>query len=123
MRLLTYTLGIPFSFVALATGALLAICSKWGLLRYWWVTGKLVLLLATILTGALLTGPSIDTMLEATEHAPPGGSGARWTLVAAVAVQISFVLAATVLAVFKPGGRFRPVRVGKRLQPSELSRS
>jgi uncharacterized membrane protein len=115
MRVLTYSLGIPFSFIALGGGVLLAVTSKWGLLRYWWVTAKLALLLATIVVGALLTGPSIDTMLEATGPSGVDDDDAQWTLVAAVGSQIAMVLSANVLAVFKPGGRRRwPRRRARR---------
>src|SRR5829696_3406843 len=44
--------GIPLSFTALITGVLLGLGSKWGVLRYPWVTSKLVLLVTTILCGA-----------------------------------------------------------------------
>lgn len=105
MRLLTYSSGIPFSFIALAAGALLALTSHWGLVRHWWVTAKLALLLATILAGAVATGPGIDTMLAATAVGGSGSDGAEWTLVASLAVQLTMVLAAVALAVFKPAGR------------------
>jgi len=99
----TYSLGIPFSFIALGAGFLLGLTSKWGIVRYWWVTSKLALLLATIVVGALLTGPSIDEMVEASPDRSGGGT-AKWWVVAAVGSQIALVLSATVLAVFKPGG-------------------
>jgi hypothetical protein len=76
---------------------------------------KLTLLLATILVGALLTGPSIDTVLDATEPAGHGNEGAQWTLVAAVGAQVAMLLTAIVLAVFKPGGHVPwPRRVAAR---------
>jgi hypothetical protein len=104
MRLSTYSLGIPFSFIALGAGVLLGLTSKWGIVRYWWVTSKLALLLATIIVGALLTGPSIDQMAEATSPGRIGDDTAKWWIVAAVGSQIALVLSATILAVFKPGG-------------------
>jgi predicted integral membrane protein DUF2269 len=115
MRLLTYSLGIPFSFIALISGLTLAVSSKWGVVRYWWVTAKVAFLVATILVGALLTGPSIDTMLGETRPGFPGDDAAQWTLVAAVGVQIAMVLSAIVLAVFKPGGRVP--RLGRAAPP------
>jgi hypothetical protein len=105
MQLLVFTLGIPCSFLALLSGAALGLTSRWGLVRYWWVTTKLVLLLATILTGALVTGRSIDAMLDDTAPGGTGDDGARWTLVYAVAAQLTMVVTANVLAVFKPAGR------------------
>ncbi len=104
MRLLTFSSGIPFSFVALAAGVVLALTSSWRLLRHWWVTAKLALLLVTILTGALVTGPSIDTMLDATGRGGTGEDDAQWTVVASLGAQLTMVLLAIVLAVFKLGG-------------------
>jgi hypothetical protein len=107
MQLLTLSLGIPLSFTALLSGAALALTGPWGLFRYWWVTAKLVLLVAVIVVGATVTGTSIETLIDVTEARPAATSDARWTLVAAVAAQATMVLAATALAVVRPGGRIR----------------
>ena len=107
MSLLTVSLGIPLSFIALASGVLLATTAKWGLFGYWWVTAKLALLVAVIVIGATVTGASIDTMLDVTEREAPAASGTRWTLVAAAATQAAMVLAASALSIFRPGGRIR----------------
>jgi hypothetical protein len=42
-----------------------------------------------------------------TERQAPATSGARWTLVAAVATQAAMVLTASTLSVFRPGGPIR----------------
>lgn len=99
-----FGLGIPLSFLALGSGVLVALTSRFGLVRHWWVTAKLGLLVATILTGAFATGPRVDVLLDATAAGSSGG-GERAELVAALACQVAFVLAAVVLAFFKPGGR------------------
>lgn len=114
MSLLTFSLGIPLSFIALASGILLATTSKWGLFGYWWVTAKLTLLVAVIVIGATVTGASIDTMLDVTEREAPSASGARWTLVIAAATQGAMVLTASVLSVFRPGGPIRNERQSRR---------
>src|SRR5205085_11616204 len=107
MRLLVLSLGIPLSFIALISGAALAVTGRWGLFGYWWVTLKLALLVAVIVVGATLTGRSIGTLLGITARSSPLVSGARWTLLAATAVQAAMVLAATILSVVRPGGRIR----------------
>ena len=56
---------------------------------------------------ATLTGRSIGTLLGITARSSPLVSGARWTLLAATAVQAAMVLAATILSVVRPGGRIR----------------
>ena len=106
-----FGLGIPLSFLALGSGALVALTSRWGLLRHWWVTAKLALLVATILAGALATGPRVDSLVDATAVGGSGGD-VRWGLVVSLALQVTFVLAANVLAVFKPGGRAPWARSG-----------
>jgi hypothetical protein len=107
MQLLTLSLGIPLSFIALISGAALAVTGRWGLFGYWWVTAKLGLLLAVVVIGTTVTGPGLGTLLEVTEQTTPGVSGARWALLAATAVQAAMGLAATILSVVRPGGRIR----------------
>jgi hypothetical protein len=104
MRAGIFGLGIPLSFLALGSGVLMGLTSRWGLLRHWWVTTKLALLVTTILAGALATGPRVDSLLDATAAGGSGGDE-RWGLVVSLACQVALVLAASVLAVFKPGGR------------------
>ena len=74
------------------------------------MTAKLGLLAATILVGAFLNGPNIDTVLDATEPGATGDDGAARTLVVAIAAQVAMVLGATALAVFKPAGRLGGLR-------------
>lgn len=107
LRLFTFTLDIPLASVTLLGGLTLALTSKWRVFRYWWVTAKLTLFLATFTLGPTLIGPSIDTLLEVTEVSSPGESSTRWRLVAVTAAQITMLLAAATLGVFKPGGRAR----------------
>jgi hypothetical protein len=54
---LAFALAIPFSLMSLATGLALGLGTRWGVLTYWWVTSKLALQLAIILTGALVVRP------------------------------------------------------------------
>ena len=104
MSVLPFALGIPFSFVALGSGILLGLTSRWGLVRHWWVTGKLALLVATILLGALVTGQSIGELADATAPAGSGDHTGEWAVVAVLGLQIALVLSANILAVFKPAG-------------------
>jgi hypothetical protein len=107
MQLETLTIGIPCSFLALGSGALLAVTSRWGLFRHWWVTLKLLLLVGVIVLGATVTGASIDTLVGVTEHRPPAVSDARRHLVLGAGRQALMVLTAIALSVFRPGGRLR----------------
>jgi hypothetical protein len=83
--------GIPLSFLALISGVLLALATRWGLFRYPWVMLKQVLIVSVILVGALVLRPLLwgddpgDTALIL------GGS---WDVLA--------LLTATTLGVVKP---------------------
>jgi uncharacterized membrane protein len=92
--------GIPLSFSALLTGIVLGLGSKWGVLRYPWVTAKLVLLVTTILCGAIVIGPLAERLIDE----PADGPGA---LVVAAVYNVLALLTSTVLSVYKPGGRRR----------------
>jgi uncharacterized membrane protein len=88
--------GIPLSLASIATGVTLGLGTKWGVLRYPWVTTKLALNVSVLLVGALLLGPSIDEMR--------GGDGdAGGVLVAGAAYDVIALTLATTLSVFKPG--------------------
>ena len=93
----TPLLGIPLSFLSLVTGVILGLGSKWGLLRYRWVTVKLVLNLSVIVVGALLLGPQTAAMAD-------GTGGSQTALVLGSAYDVAALLLATGLSVFKPGG-------------------
>jgi hypothetical protein len=89
--------GIPLSLLALATGVLLAVVSKWGVFRYPWTIAKLGLILSVILVGATLISPVLTPAPEVADL--PLVLGGSWDVIA--------LAAAVALAVFKPGRRLR----------------
>ena len=93
--------GIPLSMTSLATGLVLGLGSKWGVVRYRWVTAKLLLNVSVILVGALIIGPTTAAMLD-------GRDGSEAMLIGASAYDVVALLLATGLSVFKPGRRRRP---------------
>ncbi|QFG26561.1 hypothetical protein [Actinomadura sp. WMMB 499] len=97
--------GIPLSFISLASGIALGLGSRWGVLRHWWVFAKLLLLVTTILFGALLGQP--EAMAGAVADGTLPSAARRWREVAVVAAQLAMLLTATGLSVFKPRGRVR----------------
>jgi hypothetical protein len=103
LRLLTFSVDIPLAVITLLGGLALAVTSRWRVFRYWWVTGKLALYLTTLTVGVTLIGPDIDTMLDVTETRSPSDSSTRWTLVSLAGAQVTMLLAAAALGVFKPG--------------------
>jgi hypothetical protein len=106
LRLLTFSVDIPLAVITLLGGLALALTAKWRIFRYWWV-GKLALYVATLTVGITLIGPSIDTMLDVTKGGSPSDSSTRWALVSQAGAQVTMLLAAATLGVFKPGGLVR----------------
>ena len=95
--------------VCLLTGILLGLGSRYGLVRYWWVAVKLVLnLLLTSLVLVALAPQVADAAQRARQFEAgipvPLGSG---DLIFPPVVSPAALLAAMVLAVFKPWGRIR----------------
>ena len=96
--------------ICLATGLVLGLGTKWGLLRYWWVAVKLVLNLAlcTLILVALQPG-----MAEVAEYgrAVSAGGAVDPAVVSELffppAVSLTALTFATVLGVVKPWGRLR----------------
>lgn len=105
--------------VCLASGIVLGIGTKWGLVRYSWVAIKLVL---NIVLTALVLVALRPGVIEAAEQGRRFAAGepaslAVGDLIFAPIVSLTFLLIAFVLAVFKPWGRIR-----KRPAPREDER-
>ena len=93
--------------VCLATGLVLGLGSKWGLVRYWWVAVKLTLnlVLCTLIVFVLM--PGMDEVAGYGQDLLIGSPdpGPVSTLFFPPAVSLSMLALATVLGVFKPWGR------------------
>ncbi|HWS79870.1 MAG TPA: hypothetical protein VN178_02510 [Rubrobacter sp.] len=105
--------------VCLASGVVLGLGTKWGLVRYWWVAIKLAL---NILLTALVLVALRPGVMEAAEQGRRFASGepaslAVGDLIFPPVVSPTALLIAFVLAVFKPWGRIR-----KRPAPREDER-
>lgn len=95
--------------VTLASGLLLGLGTRYGLIRYWWVAVKLVInvVLCVLILFALEPG-----MADIVEHGRILASGGDTPLDVSnlffpPAVSLTTLAFATVLAVFKPWGRMR----------------
>jgi hypothetical protein len=95
--------------VCLATGVLLALGTKYGLLRYWWVAVKLVLNLALCTLILVALRPGMDEVAGYGRELLTGNPDpARMTsLFFPPAVSLTTLTLATVLGVVKPWGRIR----------------
>jgi hypothetical protein len=89
--------------LAVGSGLLVALCSRWGLFRYGWVVKKLCLTLAGLL---------VQAGLDVLGHRP----GTRlWQLEIGLGAVLVLSVLATVLSVYKPGGRIGSA--GRRDRP------
>jgi hypothetical protein len=97
------------SVLCLATGVVLGLGSKYGLLRYWWVAVKLAInvLMSTLIVLALRPGvgeaADIGSRLVAGDTGTPPPTG----LLFPVIVAPTLLLIAYLLSVFKPRARIR----------------
>jgi hypothetical protein len=94
--------GIPLSMLSLLSGIALGLGTRWGVLRHWWTTLKLVLIVAVMVNGAFMIGASVDEL-----RTGPPSSGAETRLLIGAALNLAMLLTATTLSMFKPGGRLR----------------
>ena len=105
--------------VCLASGIVLGLGTKWGLLRYWWVAVKLALNLVLVALVTFALRPGVSEMAERGQRFMTGeaASLAVGDLIFPPIVSPSRALVATILAVFKPGGLIR-----KRQAPTRDAR-
>jgi hypothetical protein len=97
--------------VSLATGIILGLGTKWGLVRYWWVAVKLVLNLVLCTLIVLVLQPGMGEVGDYGRELLTGRPAADRvsTLFFPPAVSLTTLTVATALAVFKPWGRTRKV--------------
>jgi hypothetical protein len=95
--------------ICLATGVILGLDTRWGLLRYWWVAVKLTLNLVLCTLIVLVLQPGMDEVNEYGKNLLTGTPDAAMvsTLFFPPAVSLTALTLATVLAVVKPWGRIR----------------
>ncbi|WP_018353182.1 hypothetical protein [Longispora albida] len=99
---------IVSSLVSLVSGVVLGLGSKYGLVKYWWVTVKLVL--NVVLSGLIvfLLRPGLAAAAEYGEAVAAGRAATLPEhLFMPPAVSMAALLVATVLTVYKPWGRTR----------------
>ncbi|MFD0782554.1 PDR/VanB family oxidoreductase [Micromonospora azadirachtae] len=99
-------LAIPSVFLAIITGAVVSLGTPWGLIKHRWVLAKLIIALSLPIL-ATFEGPWIEELAARSEDpaAEPGDTGVL--LVGAMALFVVLLWTATILSVFKPGGKTR----------------
>jgi hypothetical protein len=105
MELMGWYALVPLALASLATGLIQSLGSTWGLFRHYWVVFKLLInVFATIVL--LMYTQTLDSLAQAATESSGGDISALRTaspLLHACAALL-LLLAATVLAVYKPSG-------------------
>jgi hypothetical protein len=112
----------PLALGTIATGVLLSLGTKWGLLRHYWVASKIVLTVGVVAT-AVQVAPRLMPQAGAAS-AQLGADGGTLLgvplgpalLVAFAVLHLLMLVAATVLSVYKPWGTTWLAR--RRQQPA-----
>ncbi|MCA1707037.1 MAG: DUF2269 domain-containing protein [Actinobacteria bacterium] len=124
MELTGWFVLVPLAFASLATGLVQSLGTKWGLFRHYWVLFKLLInVSATIVL--LLYMQTLGSLADAA--AEPTLSGADLDVLSSpspvlhAGAALLLLLAATVLAVYKPRGMTRYGRRKQDLTPIRTS--
>lgn len=89
-------LSVPAGLAAGATGTLVGLGSRYGLIRHWWVVVKTLLTVAVVVTDAFLVTALTRAAAATGEAAPP--------LYGSTCAHVVVLVIATALSVVKPGG-------------------
>jgi hypothetical protein len=106
----------PAAAIALVSGLVLGLGTKWGLVRYRWVALKLVINVVLLIGGSLMVIPVFASASEAAVRGDPVGK-TTIMLVTAMTAGLALLLVATGVSVFKPWSRLlqRNARASARL--------
>ncbi|HLW00604.1 MAG TPA: hypothetical protein VKT82_18245 [Ktedonobacterales bacterium] len=106
MGVITWGVIVPLALIAVLTGVVSSLFTRWGLFRYYWVLLKLVITLLATLVLLVHTQPITLLTRAAAQIATfgPDLAGARHEMVIASAAALGVLLALTVLSVYKPRG-------------------
>lgn len=107
MHVFDRALNIPLALLTLATGILISMRTKWGLLRHWWVAAKLAITVAAV----IFAGAFMRTLVIAAGKGTADGHGdynapTVAIIIGACVMNVAFITA-TLLSTVKPWGRIR----------------
>lgn len=106
--------------LTLATGVLLGLGTKYGLVRYWWVLVKLVVNVVLVTLVVLVLWPGVTAVGEAGRAALVAGESPVMpaTLVFPPIVSSTALIVAMTLSVFRPWSRIRRLPAGTPRDPA-----
>ena len=109
MGLTAWMVILPLSIASVITGLIQALTTAWGLLRHYWVVAKLTLTIVATIVLLLKLGP-ISFLAETASNpslSMEDQAGLRISMIVHAAGGVLFLLAAVVLAIYKPAGVIR----------------
>ncbi|MFN2607176.1 MAG: hypothetical protein ABR511_04680 [Acidimicrobiales bacterium] len=89
--------SVPLGVASFLSGEVLGLGTPWGVLRYWWLVAKVAVNIAVVATDLAVIAPMAHRAITSGVGPDALGDGAIAHCVA--------LTVATVLSVFKPGGR------------------
>jgi hypothetical protein len=102
--LLADTFFLPATLLMFLSGLVLGLGTKWGLVKYYWVTTKLVIGCALLVAGSVNLEAAVREVATAVANGT-ATEGDHISLVGMIAVIAGLTLFAAVLSVAKPWGR------------------
>ena len=111
MNVFGEVLVLPVSLTAFASGLVLALGTKWGLTRHWWVLVKFVLTAVPVVLTIFSLRPGLAAVAEAAvtmsdaELIAEGVGPDGINMVVAPSVASTMYLTSTALSILKPWGR------------------
>ncbi len=106
IALLNRAANIPLAFLMLVTGFLLALGTRWGLIRHRWILVKLALSVLVILANQRLTVPDVAAAIAALRADVDLGS-LPVQIVGSATATVALLSTVVAIAVAKPWGRTR----------------
>jgi hypothetical protein len=98
---------IPLGFSMLASGLIVSLGTKWGLVKYRWVLTKFVLSIALLIVIPILSVPRLEPLMYQLRNGLPVATGLAAAQVAIAVGAVVLLSAVTTISVFKPWGRTR----------------
>ena len=118
MEFIGWYVIVPLAVASLLTGLMMALGTKWGLFRHYWVTVSFAL--TVFATGVLLLHmPTVTTTAEIAQHVEGGALRALGGDLEHPAIGLVVLLVIQVLNIYKPKGL---TRYGWRKQQEENAR-
>jgi hypothetical protein len=88
--------SVTAGLLGIATGMVVSLGTRWGLIRHWWVVVKILIAVAVVATDAVLVSTIASDAMATGRPAPP--------LFGATSAHIVVLVIATALSVIKPRG-------------------